>query len=78
MKKTLSTVMVLGVVALVLSGCGNTRGERALSGAGIGAGAGAVGTAITGGNPWAGAAVGGVVGGAVGGLTDKKNVNLDK
>lgn len=63
--------------ALMLSACGNTKGERALSGAGIGAGAGAVGTAITGGNPWAGAAVGGVAGGIVGAVTDKDDINLD-
>jgi hypothetical protein len=63
--------------ALMLAACGNTRGERALSGAGIGAGAGAVGSAVTGGNPWAGAAVGGVAGGVVGAVTDKDDINLD-
>jgi len=63
--------------ALAVAACGNTRGERALSGAGIGAGAGALGTAVTGGNPWAGAAVGGVAGGVVGAATDKSQINLD-
>lgn len=62
---------------LMLAACGNSRGERTLSGAGIGAGAGAVGTAITGGNPWAGAAVGGVAGGVIGAVTDKDDINLD-
>ncbi len=62
---------------LAVAACGNTRGERALSGAGIGAGAGAVGTAITGGNPWAGAVVGGAAGGIVGAVTDKDDINLD-
>jgi hypothetical protein len=63
--------------ALMLAACGNTKGERALSGAGIGAGAGAIGSAVTGGNPWAGAAVGGVAGGVVGAVTDKDDINLD-
>ncbi len=72
------TVMTLMVATIGLTACGNTRGERALSGAGIGAGAGAVGTALTGGNPWAGAAIGGLAGGAVGAITNKDQVNLDK
>ena len=72
------TAMALAVIsALALGACGNTKGERALSGAGIGAGAGAVGTAITGGNPWAGAAIGGVAGGVVGAVTKKDQINLD-
>ena len=35
------------VLVLALAGCGETRGERALSGGAIGAGAGAVGGAVT-------------------------------
>ncbi len=75
MKKFAFTVLASST--LLLAACGNTTGERALSGAGIGAGAGAVGTAITGGNPWAGAAVGGIAGGVVGAVTDKDDINLD-
>lgn len=75
MKYALIITSVISMLAL--SACGNTQGERTLSGAGIGAGAGAVGTAITGGNPWAGAAIGGIAGGVVGAVTDKKQVNLD-
>jgi osmotically inducible lipoprotein OsmB len=70
-------IILMSVSALALTACGNSRGERALSGAGIGAGAGAVGTAITGGNPWAGAAVGGAAGGIIGAVTDKDDINLD-
>jgi len=70
-------LIMTALSTLALGACGNTRGERALSGAGIGAGAGAVGTALTGGSPWTGAVVGGVAGGAVGALTDKKHINLD-
>jgi osmotically inducible lipoprotein OsmB len=75
--KTINATIILTCAALTLAGCGNTRGERALSGAGIGAGAGAVGSALTGGNPWGGAAIGGLAGGAVGALTDKDDINLD-
>lgn len=64
-------------LALGLSACGNTKGERALSGAGIGAGVGAAGSALTGGSPWTGALVGGAVGGAAGALTDKSQIDLD-
>lgn len=64
------------VMALAMSACGNTKGERALSGAGIGAAAGGIGAAALGGNPWTGAAVGGVVGGATGAFTDKDQINL--
>jgi len=43
---------------LLVSACGTSRSDRALSGAGIGAGAGAVGGALLG-DPLAGAAIGG-------------------
>ncbi|HRJ12910.1 MAG TPA: hypothetical protein PKW15_06685, partial [Alphaproteobacteria bacterium] len=67
-KILIASLMV--VTALAVSACGNTRGERGLSGAGIGAAAGGIGAAALGGNPWTGAAVGGVIGGATGALTD--------
>jgi len=66
--------MVLTVISL--SACGNSTGERALSGAGIGAGTGAVGAAVLGANPWAGALVGGAVGAGTGALTTKRQINL--
>jgi osmotically inducible lipoprotein OsmB len=59
----------LGLMALLgLAGCGETTGERALSGGAIGAGGGAVAGAAMG-NPLAGAAVGGLAGAGVGALT---------
>lgn len=67
---------LLVVTALATTACGDTKGKRALSGAGIGAAAGGIGAAALGGNPWTGAAVGGVVGGATGALTDKNDINL--
>ncbi len=76
MKKTAAFALV-AASTLMLSACGNTPTERGLSGAGIGAGVGAVGSALTGGSPWTGAAIGGVVGGATGAMTDRDDINLD-
>jgi osmotically inducible lipoprotein OsmB len=66
------------VTVLLLSACGESTGDRAISGAGIGAGVGAVSGAMIGGDPLTGAAIGGAVGAAAGGLTKSKNVNLGK
>jgi len=63
---------------LVLTACGESRGDRALSGAGIGAGVGAVGSAVTGGSPVTGAVVGGAVGAATGAVTDRNDVDLGR
>ena len=61
-------VAVCAAVALGIAGCGNTTGERALTGGAIGAGGGAlIGAAA--GNPAAGAIVGGLGGAAVGAAT---------
>jgi osmotically inducible lipoprotein OsmB len=68
-------VAILSTVAL-LSACGNTTSDRALSGAGIGAGVGAVGSAIVGGPVLGAAVVGGAVGAAAGGLTNSNQVDL--
>ncbi len=76
--KTINAAIILSMAALTLAACGNTRGERALSGAGIGAGAGALMGAATGGSIGGGALLGGAAGAAVGGLTDKDQVNLDR
>ncbi|MEK6746721.1 MAG: YMGG-like glycine zipper-containing protein [Rickettsiales bacterium] len=77
MQKIKNILLLVTSVSLV-SACGSTQGERALSGAGIGAGVGAVGGAIAGANPIAGAVVGGAVGAAVGAVVDKSQVNLGK
>ncbi len=68
---------VLALTAPVLAGCGQTKGERALSGAGIGAGAGAVGGALAGGSLITGAAIGAAAGAVVGAVTDEDDINLD-
>ncbi|MEM7497517.1 MAG: hypothetical protein AAF371_05940 [Pseudomonadota bacterium] len=68
-----TTALILGLG--VLAACGNTPGERALTGAGIGAGVGAAAGAI-GGAPGVGAAAGAAAGGAIGGLTDRADLDL--
>ncbi len=60
----------------VLTGCGETTGDRAVSGAGIGAGTGAVVGAASGGSPLTGALIGGAVGGVGGAATSPNQVNL--
>ena len=67
-KMTLFLVLAGGLAA-----CGQTTGERALSGAGLGAAAGAGVGALTGTSVLGGAAIGGVAGGATGALTTPSN-----
>ena len=74
--KTLQTKLVGIALLTMLAACGNTTGDRALSGGAIGAGVGAVGGAVLGGSPVTGAIVGGAVGAAAGGLTKKKDLDL--
>jgi osmotically inducible lipoprotein OsmB len=67
----LSLVLVMG-----LTGCGNTPGQRALSGGAIGAGTGAVGAALLNANPVTGLLLGGAVGAVTGAATTKKQIDL--
>ncbi len=69
-----STIAVLSIAAL--AGCGDTPGQRALSGGAIGAGTGAIIGAATGGNVGTGALIGGGVGAIGGAVTNKNQVNL--
>jgi len=64
-------------LAFLVSACGVTPGDRAVSGAGIGAAGGAVVGAMVG-DPFAGAAIGAVAGGAVGAATTPSQVDLGK
>jgi len=68
---------IAAATLLGLAACGQTTGDRALSGAGIGAGAGAVGGALLG-DPATGALLGGAAGGATGALTDPEDLNLGR
>lgn len=72
----LMTGMLCAIMAL--SACGESRGERALSGGAIGAGAGAVGGALIGGSPVTGALIGGAVGAGTGALTNRNQIDLER
>jgi osmotically inducible lipoprotein OsmB len=65
------------VSLIALAGCGETTGDRALSGAGIGAGIGAVGGLMVG-APLQGAVIGGALGAGAGALTSPSQVNLGR
>jgi hypothetical protein len=67
MSRTISTLML--VLALGLSGCGHTRGTRAITGGLLGAGGGAAVGAATGVGAGTGALIGGAGGAGVGALT---------
>jgi len=64
--------ITLTLILMGLSACGNNTPERAVSGGAIGAGVGAAGSAITGGNPVAGAVIGGATGAVIGGVTSPR------
>jgi hypothetical protein len=74
-KNFLPVAVVCGA-ALSLAACGETVGERTISGAGIGAGVGALGTAIAGANPITGAIIGAAVGGVGGAVTSPRAIDL--
>lgn len=68
----------LVLLGLALAGCGDTRGQRALSGGAVGAGIGALGGAVVGGSPLTGAVVGGATGAVIGAVTDRRDIDLDR
>jgi osmotically inducible lipoprotein OsmB len=72
---TVTAVFLISLCAL--GACGNTTGDRAMSGGGIGAGVGALGGLMVG-APLEGALIGGAVGAGTGALTDKSQINLGK
>ncbi len=69
--------LVLAALALTVSACGTSPGDRAISGGAIGAAGGAAVGAIVG-APLAGAALGGAAGAATGGLTSPDQVDLGR
>ena len=73
-----AALVASSVALLGLAACGETQGDRAISGGGIGAAAGAGIGALTGGSILGGAVLGGAAGAAGGALTDKDDVNLGK
>jgi len=69
-------LILILAIPLVLSGCGNTPGQRALSGGAIGAGVGTVGALLLDANPVAGAVIGVAAGAVTGAVTDKNHIDL--
>jgi hypothetical protein len=66
---TIAKTIVLAVTLLGLTACGDTWGQRAVTGGGIGAGSGALLGVATGFNPLLGAVVGGAAGAGIGAAT---------
>ncbi|MDL4861299.1 hypothetical protein NPJ88_003040 [Halomonas elongata] len=75
--RVLKTGLLVGLMAIGLSACGTTTGERALSGAGVGAAVGGAAAVVTGGDISRGAVIGAGAGAATGAATDEDDINLD-
>ncbi len=71
-------IVTLLSAAVLLTACGESKTDRAISGAAIGAGVGAAGAAVAGSNPLGGAAIGAGVGGVAGAATDSSQIDLGK
>jgi hypothetical protein len=69
MLTTFAKYTVLVGVLLGITACGDTWGQRAVTGAGIGAGSGALLGVAAGFNPLLGAVVGGAAGAGIGAAT---------
>jgi hypothetical protein len=78
MKRKFAAPVVLALTTVLLAGCGDTPGSRALSGGAIGAGTGAIIGGATGLGPGAGALIGGGVGAATGAATNNSQIDLGK
>lgn len=70
-------VLAATMSLLVLSACGTSTQDRAISGGAMGAAAGGVGGLLLD-HPVAGALLGGTAGAAAGALTDEDQINLGK
>jgi osmotically inducible lipoprotein OsmB len=75
--KRITLAATLSLTLVALAACGNSTGDRALSGGAIGAGVGALGGALVG-SPGTGALIGGAVGAGTGALTNSNQIDLGK
>ena len=75
MSKTLAATALLSL-SLALTGCGNTKEDRGITGAGLGAAGGAIIGAVTGLSVLQGALIGTGIGGVTGLLTDKDDIDI--
>ena len=74
----MTRIAIVSLSALMLlSACGSSTGDRAVSGGAIGAAGGAIVGAFTG-TPATGALIGGAAGAATGALTSPNTINLGK
>ena len=76
MLRKLTVSLMLAGSLTALAGCGDTTGQRALSGGAIGAGGGAILGAVTGMGAGTGALIGGAAGAVTGAATNKSQINL--
>jgi osmotically inducible lipoprotein OsmB len=67
--KRITRATVMAAILFGATACGDTWGQRAVTGGGIGAGTGAVIGAVTGLGPLTGAVVGGAAGAGIGAAT---------
>ncbi len=77
MKLFISAIVLTSVLPL-LTACGESTGDRAISGGALGAGLGAVTGAVVGGDAGTGALLGGAAGAAAGGLTNRHDIDLGR
>ena len=75
MSKTIAATALLSL-SLALTGCGNTKEDRGITGAGLGAAGGAIIGAVTGLSVLQGALIGTGIGGVTGLLTDKDDIDI--
>jgi osmotically inducible lipoprotein OsmB len=66
---TIAKAITFAAILLSVAACGDTWGQRAVTGGGIGAGSGALLGVVAGFNPLLGAVVGGAGGAAIGAAT---------
>ena len=78
MKTVIPATLLFAIATLSLACCGNTTGDRALSGGMIGAGAGVAASALTVGALGTGALIGGAIGAVGGAATTKRDVDMGK
>ena len=76
MNNALATTLVLS--SLALAGCGQSTGDRAISGGLIGAGAGAAVSGLAGGGLGTGALIGGALGAVGGAATSRRDIDLGR
>lgn len=75
---SITRIAIVSLSVAGLAACGQSTGDRALSGGGLGAAGGAAIGALTGTSVLGGAALGGAAGAATGALTSPGTVNLGR